>query len=304
MDSTGGVTPYFIKLSYPPRFFYRPRWTFFIRGFLGALVFFLFALGSCASPPPAVLKDKEGFVKITPTPETRMRASISFGLTSAERTPPLGMRLIVENLKDSPLQVELFSTHLPAFLFRGILTFASDKEWVLQIDGVRIFDNWNNGWLEGEADAYGTLVGNLESPRTEPGQGLSQGTRWKGRLRDPLSLGEVKKGEVRYFDRYYRREEGQVRVEHRIRRLKALIQGTAGEKRMLGDYQLPEGKEGTTEQDSIRTAPALRAPLQKPPKDRREPEVEENPGLYVSIWNLDWFNARIQAEGVVLEEWN
>lgn len=180
------------------------------------------------------------------------------GLTSDGQGPALSLRVSVKGLESLVGEVELTSPLLPALRFRGILSQYGPAELLLQIHSVRIFDNWNNGWTEGEAAAFGTILFRREY------------LQWWGTLRDPFSMGEVKSGEVRYFDRYYRGEEGTRRVQVRLQRLLARIsqQGSQGEQKTL--------------------------------QEKTEADVEESPGLYLSLQNLYRLNRQLGEEELLL----
>lgn len=149
-------------------------------------------------------------------------------------------------------EVELTSPLLPAFRFLGTLSRSGPAELLLQIHSVRIFDNWNNGWTEGEADAFGTLIFRREY------------LRWWANLRDPLGIGEVRFGEVRYFDRYYRGEEGTRRVQVRVQRHLA---------RATQEVSMEGGLKNTSDTD-----------------------VEETPRLFLSLLNLSRINQQLGKE--------
>ncbi|MCX7787013.1 MAG: hypothetical protein N2442_04890 [Spirochaetes bacterium] len=201
-----------------------------------------------------MFRDSENWIQIQKAPEAQNRYSHWFlGLTSNGRGPALSLNVSTRGLEALLGEVELTSPLLPALQFRGTLSLYGPAELLLQIHSVRIFDNWNNGWTEGEAEGFGTILFRREY------------LRWWGTLRDRLGIGKVRSGEVRYFDHYYRGEEGTRRVQARIQRLLTNI--TQG--------------------------------MEKPSIERIDCDMEETPGLYLSLVSLTRINQQLETKDLL-----
>jgi hypothetical protein len=280
-------------------------------------------LNSCLTPDKtgSVFQDRERLIQIRPFYPPRKAfpfSGIFFGLASGSGGPALSLRLSSGSLEALIGEVELTSPFLPAFQFQGTLSAYGPAELLLQVHRVRIFDNWNNGWIEGEAEAFGTFLFTRHY------------LTWRAAMRDPLGIGEIKSGEVRYFDRYYRNEEGTLRVHVRVEQLKSLIEKlkedrkasfSTGESGSSGACRTIEGSSsvgasdmiqksgssgapGTIEGSNSIGAPDSPHPLLRALPDQflDEKEVEESPGLFLSLYNLPLINGRFLEEEIPVFE--
>ena len=114
---------------------------------------------------------------------------------------------------------------------------------VLYLTEVRIFTNWANGWTEGRYEASGNLrlepaggsaaggsAGGAGTGRTAGAGGGGAGpeavglthTAYSVTLADPPQLWSVVEGEIRYYDTYYRGDDGVAKVRARVDRLREL----------------------------------------------------------------------------------
>lgn len=259
-------------------------------------------LASCLTTgkQDAGFQDQEKFIHIRASSTRRTTfpfSGIFFGLTSDFRGPALGLRFSRGSLEALVGEVELTSTFLPALQFQGTLSAYGPAELVLEVYRVRIFDNWNNGWLEGEAEAYGTFLFRRYY------------LTWRGEVRDPLGIGEIKSGEVRYFDRYYRNDEGTVRVQIRVEKLKEFIENLRVGRNLPVSGDGSKARNGASSTSMIGQPGALGTPSTPesllrtlPSQFLKEKEVEESPGLFVSLYNLPLINQRfLEKESLIIE---
>jgi hypothetical protein len=103
-------------------------------------------------------------------------------------------------------RVELTSPLVPAIIIRGEAKTEEGKLVVL-ITGVDLFANWPNGWTEAYYEASGKLV-------LKPAD-----QNWQCLVEDPLELWDIINGEIRYFDNYYRNDDGLRKVRNRVERI-------------------------------------------------------------------------------------
>lgn len=101
---------------------------------------------------------------------------------------------------------ELYNSLLPAADVRGDIE-ETEEGLIFYVTGVRFFANWPNGWTEGIYEASGSYLVTFENG----------GARLQ--LRDEVTLWDIAAGEIRYFDTYYRGENGFTKVKNRIDRM-------------------------------------------------------------------------------------
>jgi len=117
---------------------------------------------------------------------------------------------IVKKDNTGELQGELRSPLLPGATFTGDVV-AEQREYIFYITTVRFFTNWPNGWTEGIYEASGTYTLEKQKPDRRGGFLL--------RVEDPFTLWNIKHGAVRYFDTYFRGDDGLSKVKNRIDRI-------------------------------------------------------------------------------------
>lgn len=103
----------------------------------------------------------------------------------------------------------LKSDLLPGFELSGIILKENEKD-ILYITKVRIFSNWERGWTEGFYEASGKYL--IE--KSTGGDKLIEV--------DPFELWDIVSGEIRYYDTYYRGDDGLRKVRNRLDRLREL----------------------------------------------------------------------------------
>jgi len=99
-------------------------------------------------------------------------------------------------------------------LLPGITVYGEKEEtqegFEFYITGIRMFTNWPRGWTDARYEASGIIVFR------------EQEDGWIGEIKDPFELWDISKGEIRYYDNYYRDDEGLRKVKNRIDRINEL----------------------------------------------------------------------------------
>jgi len=122
--------------------------------------------------------------------------------------PAVAVRLFAEEVPGSgPVPAEIVSPLVPSITVRGELAAIGPDESSFNAFEARIFGNWPNGWTEGLYEASGSL------------QLRRQGGAWISSLRDPFRLWGIKKGEIRYYETYFRRDDGLKKTKQRVDRM-------------------------------------------------------------------------------------
>lgn len=83
-----------------------------------------------------------------------------------------------------------------------------EEGYKLNIESFKILTNWPNGWTFGEYEASGIVV-------------FKKGENdYNVEIVEPFELWDLMTGEIRYFDDYYRFEEGLMKVKNRMTRIR------------------------------------------------------------------------------------
>lgn len=105
---------------------------------------------------------------------------------------------------------ELRSPLIPQAVIYGSYseqTDASGDRVELHIEKIRLFANWPNGWTEAKYEASGKIIL------------TGEGEQWRSNLAAPIELWDIVEGEIRYYDTFYRGEDGLGKVKNRVERL-------------------------------------------------------------------------------------
>jgi len=122
--------------------------------------------------------------------------------------PVVAVRTLAEAAPGSgPITAEISSPLLPSITVRGELAAAGPDEYSFNALEARVFGNWPNGWTEGWYEASGSL------------QLRRQGQAWVSSLRDPFRLWGIRKGEIRYYETFFRRDDGLKKTKQRVDRM-------------------------------------------------------------------------------------
>ncbi|MBN2531480.1 MAG: hypothetical protein JXB88_01245 [Spirochaetales bacterium] len=96
-------------------------------------------------------------------------------------------------------------------LFPAVTIYGEIEEqeygFVYYMTKVRLIANWPNGWTEGNYEASGKLLFTKVDER------------FTCHIEDPFKLWDITSGEIRYYNIYYRKEDGLVKVKNRVDRL-------------------------------------------------------------------------------------
>lgn len=194
------------------------------------------------------------------------------------------------------------SPWLPGMELRGIVEVRGART-VVYITAARLFANWANGWTEGHYEASGILG---LTPRAG-----SAGIRVA--VSEPIELWTLERGEIRYYDSYFRGDTGVGRVRARVDRLEAVAEwlrsgDDPGVPGLIGDAR-DETSYGPAAVDlvwrRVRAATAARGlpdwlrALEESESLHRD--LREAPGLLVALANLQAVNAGA-LDGTIVEE--
>jgi hypothetical protein len=148
---------------------------------------------------------------------------------SAEEARPLPVTLTLENggEDDGERRALLTSSLTPSLTFVGDAVTEETGRITIYLTEMRIFTNWANGWTEGRYEASGNLelrpapsaAGGAASKDGEAAAGVTAYTLY---VTDQPALWSVVEGEVRYYDTYYRGDDGIAKVRARVDRLREL----------------------------------------------------------------------------------
>lgn len=117
---------------------------------------------------------------------------------------------VIKNNNKGKIWGELTSPFIHWSKIIGDVT--EDKEGNINFDiiSIQYLTNWPNGWTSGETEATGSISFDVSADG------------WQAKINEPFETWEVINGEIRYFDDYYRDEEGLKKVKNRIVRINAV----------------------------------------------------------------------------------
>ncbi len=194
-----------------------------------------------------------------------------------------------KNSKDNLLTFTVKS--LPGTEITGIVDSGEDRD-IVYVTRIRLFSNWANGWTEGSFEASGKYY--IETFGSEIN--LTE--------IDPIEIWDINSGEIRYFDKYYRNDDGEWKVKNRIDRLREVVSilkknSDLPEKMEKSSevysYLFPELDEGRNlfkdikwnEEYTKETFPENIWELRDSGTIYRD--VTESPDILVTLYNLDSF---------------
>ncbi|OHD27891.1 MAG: hypothetical protein A2Y34_14610 [Spirochaetes bacterium GWC1_27_15] len=182
---------------------------------------------------------------------------------------------------------EFKSEFVPSTIFRGDCEFINDNI-AFTINNINFLSSWANGWTLGENLATGKII--FEK----------QGNIYKAKIIEKPEILELKKGEIRYFDDYYRFEKGFTKTKDKIDRITEIVKFIKSQKEKL---KLPEYFGSfwlkTTYSESFDTMlkkylldkntdyPVNLKPLLESKTIERD--LEETEEVFVMFYNFDYF---------------
>lgn len=92
-------------------------------------------------------------------------------------------------------------------VFNGQIDGDIDRDFYFTIESIDFFSDWSNGWTEGRIEAFGKIFFQRE------------GASYKVNVVEPISLWEIKKGAIRYYNDYYIDIDGLTKVDNRVKRI-------------------------------------------------------------------------------------
>lgn len=131
---------------------------------------------------------------------------------SHEKTGPVEYRLLsgddISVTVDTGGKAVITSTLLPGMEIIGEME--ADDPTVCTVVAVNMIGNWPNGWTYCRYEASGKY------------RFIESGSAYWVKAIDPLELWEIEKGEIRYFDTYYRGDDGLHKARQRVDRMREL----------------------------------------------------------------------------------
>ena len=229
------------------------------------------------------------FVTSCATIVTKYDSSEKFQISAWEDIKserPIAQFLIKKDMKKN-----IFGEFTSTFILPAILTgsFKADQsgDITFYISKIAYTTSWPNGWTYGEYEASGVI----KFKKSEKG--------YISEVLEPVEFWELKKGEIRYFDDYYIREEGLKKVKDRMDRIDAVVNYLRG----IEDYNLPDffGNAWFSTRYSVEFKPVVKKMLFD--KERKLPEEleklretetllrdwEESCELIYMKYNFDYF---------------
>jgi hypothetical protein len=94
--------------------------------------------------------------------------------------------------------------------FKGETVIHDNQDIEFYIERFEYLDKWPNGWTQGIHEASGIILFQ------------KQDDRWEAKVMEEVEIWDIIKGEIRYFNDYYRDNKGLGKVKNRMERIRAL----------------------------------------------------------------------------------
>ncbi len=137
----------------------------------------------------------------------------------------------IKSDEDKGITADIMSPLIPAVTIHGEAVFVDYETVVIKIASISVLSNWPNGWTSCEWEASGIV--NLEK----------SDDIWKCSIKEPVERWDIKKGEIRYYDTYFRNQEGLQKTKNRVERIDAVC-------RYLHEEELFPDLLGSTKKDT------------------------------------------------------
>jgi len=186
------------------------------------LLFILLSMLSGCVSNIQVIRSRENFQIVSSAQMIRSRENYQIngrGKTIAKK--PL-TEVIIENYKDGTTRIFLTSPIIKSAALIGDMSKDESGDYHLYIDRIDFLDNWPNGWTSGSSEASGEILFD------------TSGDYLTAHIVESFQLWEQTKGEIRYFDDYYRGDKGFEKVKNRMNRIHHIV--TYLKEQQLPDY--------------------------------------------------------------------
>jgi len=130
-------------------------------------------------------------------------------ITDSSKAPET--TLSIKQTKKGKKYAELSSPLLGWSTLRGQIKNEQNGDLIFEINEIRLFGSWPNGWTEGICEAYGKILFK------------KNGNSYLTKVVNELEIFEIKNGGIRYLDYFYINNDGAKKVKERIDRSKQLV---------------------------------------------------------------------------------
>ena len=137
-------------------------------------------------------------------------ATVFARLRSTERESDKNyVQVTILKVENTEIKGELKSPYIPGITLHGEIE-ETEEGFSFYITKIRMFTNWPQGWTDAYYEASGHIVFQ------------EQNDQWTAETTDTFELWDILKGEIRYYDAYFRGDEGLWKVKNRIDRIRKL----------------------------------------------------------------------------------
>lgn len=119
-------------------------------------------------------------------------------------------KLLLKEKGDRPQGILSSPFIIPAKFYGDVVRDESD-DYTFYIEKLKYITSWPNGWTHGEHEASGTIIFK------------KYGNQYKAVVKEDVEIWEITRGEIRYFDDFYRGNQGLQKVKDRVTRIRALV---------------------------------------------------------------------------------
>ena len=121
-------------------------------------------------------------------------------------------KFIINKDKNGTLNAVLSSYLILPAKFTGSLSKDGIGNYSFKIEKIKFLTSWPNGWTEGEYEATGEILF------------LKSDDKWIVKIKDQIEIWDLLKGEMRYFDKFFRNDIGKKHVHDRLVRIKRVVE--------------------------------------------------------------------------------
>lgn len=187
----------------------------------------------------------------------------------------------------------------PGITISGIFERKHPDRIDLYVTEAHLFTNWSNGWTDGAYEASGTI--HLRRTRDRG---------WRVEVTDTIELWSIQSGEIRYYDTYFRGEEGRSRVQARVDRLQAIAGWLSADPaepltaEIARDLATAQALATGTEPADGRESPAIDETAwvtSLVESGTLERDLRESASLLAALWNLDYLQDTVLPDLILKE---